>query len=306
MIKWVLAVVLLILIGFAAYLGYFVLINFYSAPTDFNVKYSENISDAGNALVYSSIKQSYDNMRFRTSRITYYFANECARDKMERMAKAFEYIQNRTGIEFYESSLGDIEITCGEEYKKEELFVAGEGGPSSVINTSLFKVISGGQIMLLYFEPPCEDKYNVELHELLHVFGFGHSDNPKSIMYNLTSCDQKVDEDVIDRLISIYRIPSLPDLYFKDVYASKRGNYLNINFTMINQGLGDAQNVVVNLTVDSNGIDKFDFDEIKIGEGRIYYAGNIKVPMNTKSIKLTIINAGEISDSNNEVVLTLD
>jgi len=306
MIKWVLMVVLLILIGFVVYLGYFVFINFYSTPTDFQVKYSENVPDTESAVLHSSVKQPYENMRFKTNKISYYFASECERDKMERMANAFDYIKNRTGIEFYESSSGEIKVTCGKEYKREELLVAGEGGPTGVINTSLFKVISGGQIMLLYSEPPCEDKYNVELHELLHVFGFGHSDNPKSIMYNLSSCDQTVDIEIINKLISLYSIPSLPDLYFTEVYASKRGNYLNINFTIRNQGLEDAHKVIVNLTVDSKAVDHFDFDKIGIGEGRIYYAGNLKVPLSTETVKLSINSEREISDSNNEVILTLD
>jgi len=306
MIKWVLAIVLVILIGFVGYLGYYVIINFYSTPSNFDVQYSNTDIGLEQGIMDSSVEQFYPNMRFRTSRISYFFGNECVRDKMERMVQAFEYITNKTGIVFYESNSGDIEVRCGQEYKKDELFVAGEGGPTSVINASLFNVIGGGQILLLYSEPPCENKFNVELHELIHVLGFGHSKNPKSVMYNLTSCDQTVDVGIINKLISLYSAPSLPDLYFTGVYASKRGNYLNLNFTVRNQGLEDAQNVVVELTGDSKVIDKFDFEIIKLGEGRIFYVENLKVPLSTKSVKLRIIGGDELSDSNNEVVLTLD
>ncbi|MBU3913278.1 MAG: matrixin family metalloprotease [Nanoarchaeota archaeon] len=304
MIKWVLVIVLVALIGVVGYLGYFVLVNLYSTPASFDVEYSNSDNIHEPDLVYSSVEQFYPNMRFKSSRISFYFGNECDTEKMERMVQAFQHIENKTGIEFYESSSGDIEIRCGTEYKKEGLFVAGEGGPTGVINGTLFSVITGGQILLLYSQS-CS--YNVEIHELLHVLGFGHSSNPKSVMYNLTSCSQVVDEDIMQELASLYSVPGLPDLYFVGISAVKRGNYLNLNFSVRNQGLEDAQGVVVELESDSGTKESFDFGEILLGEGRIFSVQNLRVSLNTKSVSLKIKSDGEeLNDANSEVLLTLE
>ena len=76
----------------------------------------------------------------------------------------------------------------------DDLFIAGEGGPTSITNTSLYNVILKGKI-LLYKKSECEEPI-VELHELLHVFGFDHSQDPNNIMFNLSSCNQEISQDI--------------------------------------------------------------------------------------------------------------
>ena len=68
---------------------------------------------------------------------------------------------------------------------------------------------------------------NVELHELLHVLGFDHSENKKSIMYQLIeSCDQILDQSIINQLKLLYAEENLPDLYFDKINVIKKGRYL--------------------------------------------------------------------------------
>lgn len=304
MIKGVLIATLIVLIGIVLYLGYFVMINFYSTPLSFRVSYNETELKTIN----SSVEQFYPNMRFKSSKISYSLGEECDEEKRENMVLAFDYLSNRTGVlKFNQQSTGDIEVRCGEEYEKEGLFVAGEGGPVLIINGSLFNVILDGQILLLYSEPPCrKEDYNVNLHELLHVFGFGHSSNPKSILYNISSCNQGLGDDIVEKLIQIYSIESLPDLYFSEINAVKKGNYLNFNFTVRNQGLETAENVSIELFTESGMEDSSNFESIEVGAGRVRYVENLRVPLKTKNIKLVIMNGRELDDTNNVALLSLE
>lgn len=296
----VLIVLLIILIGIVAYLSYFVLVNFYSAPVSLQPEYT------GSSINFSQspIEQFYPNMRFKNSSISYYFTNACPDKRKEEMVLAFRYLENATGdMSFYEQNGGEIEISCGDNYPADSggFFVAGEGGPKSVINGSLFNVILNGQIFLLSSDT-CS--YNVELHELFHVLGYmNHSQNPKDIMYNVTSCGQQVDPRMILKLRELYSFESLSDLYFDNVVAVKKGRYLNLNFTVRNQGLDTADNVSVDVLSGNSKIEEFDLGDINIGEGKIFSVENLGIPMNTESINLTARDGRELDLSNNLVNL---
>ena len=83
-------------------------------------------------------------------------------------------------------------------------------------------------IIYLYANPQNSLNCNwpaTELHELMHVFGFNHSMDSNSLMYPyLTSCNQKLDNSIIEELIRLYSIPNLPDLYFENISAIKISN----------------------------------------------------------------------------------
>lgn len=300
MLKGVLIFILIALIGVVAYLSYLASVNFYLPPKSFEIKYVEKESLGFN----DSLKQFYPNMRFKSSIISYYFGSECPQEKVTNMNKAFRYLENKTGmLKFNEQNPGDVEIRCGEQYEKEGLFVAGEGGPVTILNGTLFSVILTGQILLLYSES-CS--YNVELHELLHVLGFDHSSDPRSIMYSVSSCNQILSSDYINEIIRLYGVESLPDLYFSDVRALKRGIYLNLNMTVKNQGLDRSKEVDVSLKKDDKILDSFNLRSIDIGEGKIFTVENFRIPLGTRNIKLVIGDGRELDMDNNIAELNLE
>lgn len=298
MAKGAMIFILVILAGIVAYLGYFAFVNFYSSPSSFKVGYAgEN-----NPAVNSSVAQFYPNMRFPDKEISYYFGVECPGEKREKMTEAFYELENKTLLRFYEVSEGDIEIRCGKEYSKGSMFVAGEGGPVKVINGTKFNVILSGQILLLYSHS-CSS--NVELHELLHVLGFGHSLNPESVMYNITSCEQRLDEPIVDEINRLYKTESLPDLYLSEVSASKKGMYLSLNFSVRNQGLKDAENVEVILSGNGKTYWNEPIEEVKIGEGRIFSIENLKVSLGAERLELSVYYGKEIDYKNNNATLEI-
>jgi len=245
----------------------------------------------------SEVKQFYPNMKFNHNTISYKIDVVCDAKKRGRVISAFDELSyNVNIIKFYESQENpDIEVICDKEKEtnvNDDHFIAGEGGANEIIQTGKFNVINKG-LILLYDNSDLrtlECSYpNVELHELMHVFGFDHSSNKESLMYPyLDSCNQKLDNSIIEKLNSLYSQPNLPDLYFEDVKAIKKGIYLDFNLTIKNSGDIGAKNL--NFSV-------FDEGELvesrKIGNGTLDYGAGFIIEI--ANFKLLHRNPKEIS-----------
>lgn len=168
--------------------------------------------------------QFYPNMRFPDNNISYKINKECSLTKQNQMQRAFEIIEEKTILEFYPiPSNEEITITCQEterkteKYLKANFFIAGEGGPTEIIRLQNFSLINKGEILLIR-NSKCPNP-NIAIHELLHVLGFDHSNNPKDIMYNITECDQEISLETLNIINKIYSIPSRPDLQITNASA---------------------------------------------------------------------------------------
>lgn len=265
-----------------------------------HLNYSSSLQES-----YAEKMQFYPNMRFRTLPISFGFDPECSQRRHENVKNAFTLLEEKTILKFEpRENKPEVFIECSEKYKDEEgLFIAGHGGPKVIINSTQYSVILKGTIKL--FSESCD--YNVELHEILHVLGFDHSTNSNSIMYNVSSCDQQLTEDIINELNRLYRIESLPDLYFQNIDSFKKGRYLNINFAVINQGLVDASNFKVVLFADESRIDEFVIEGIEIGAGKVISAQNLRLPSHRiQSLSLVIDENNsikELNEDNNKIEL---
>lgn len=254
--------------------------------------------------------QYYPNMRFPNSDISYKIDSGCSSGKTSDMEKAFSELSQSTNLIFSPvDSNQEILITCSNQVRNEGngLFVAGEGGPTKVIAEDKFNIILTGEILLLS-ESACNTPI-VPLHEILHVLGFQHSANPNNIMYNITNpnCMQTLGDDIPALLNQIYSYPSLPDLEFGNTSAGMHGRYLDVNMTIMNEGLADAQPSSVGIYADGNLIKEFTLDGIKLGEGEIITLSNIFVAqININQLEMIInYNLGELDKNNNEIKLTV-
>lgn len=254
--------------------------------------------------------QYYPNLRFPSSDISYKISSECSLSKSSDMEKAFSELSQSTILRFFPADNNEeILITCSNQIKPEGngLFVAGEGGPTKVIAENKFNVILTGEILLLS-EPVCNIPL-VSLHELLHVLGFQHSTNSRNIMYSITnpSCSQILGEDIPTLLNQIYSYPSLPDLELQNISADMHGRYLNINMTIMNEGLADAQQSSIEIYADGNLIKEFDVEGIKLGEGEIITLTSIFVAqINVNQLEIvTTYNFDELEKDNNKIKLTI-
>jgi len=285
-----LLVVVVLLIG-----AYFLYLNLPGSPENLKVIIKQPKSGTGN-LSYET-KQFYPNMKFNHNSISYNIDIQCDEEKRNRMLEAFNELEERVGIiSFYPASNNpDIEVSCSEDSKhliKEDYFIAGEGGAKEIIQTGRYNVITQG-IILLHTNPQrakeC-DWPNIELHELLHVFGFAHSSNSNSLMYPyLESCNQKLDEAIIDDLKKLYSEDNLADLYFEQASAVEKGRYLDFNITVKNSGVIDADSVSLTVLDSGNKVDEFDLKDIAFGAGVSFYVENLKLKSrSSKDIELVI------------------
>ena len=221
-----------------------------------------------------------EKLRFNHNRISFYINPSCSQERKNSMLEAFSIFQNKMGIiNFYEleSPNADIIVECPDKIieVREGYMAAGEGGPSEIIETDLFNVINKGKIFI-YDDSRC-DYPIVEMHELLHVFGFNHTDNPKSAMYPISDCEQRITSDMVETIQSLYTVVPLTDIYIQNLSATKSGRYLDFNITIKNEGLLDAP--PTKLTIFSKGklIDEIEIEGIKIGAGRTIQIRNMKM-----------------------------
>lgn len=250
--------------------------------------------------VSEKLEMFYPNMRFASNSLSFGFAGECTPNKKERVYEAFEIISNETKILSFKETLDNpiITIFCSEVEKEttENTYVAGEGGPEKLLNSTLYPLIGGGRVYLYGTKGGSDCEYPVvEIHELMHVFGFNHITNKSSILYPYLDCDQRFDAEIISELIRLYSIEPKAELKIKNATASKSGIYLNFNIEIENIGLIDAKNSVLEIQTNENSIiDEFELDDIEPGTTQTLKVQNLKLPSrNTNEIVIEIKTSTE-------------
>lgn len=246
-------------------------------------------------------------MKFNHNNISYRIDPYCNTKRKEKIKKAFQEITNQAPIITFKESFSkaDIEVSCSKapesEPTDEKHLIAGEGGAKEIIQTKRNYIITKG-VVYLYDNndnkmKTTECEYpNIELHELMHVFGFDHSENKNSLMYPiLESCDQIIDQSIINQLKKLYSQKNLADIYFENISATKKGRYLDYNFTIKNSGSIDSENVTLTILDNNKVIEEKDLGKLKFGAG---------ITITTTNLKLAHLNPDEIKfiiDKDNKI-----
>jgi len=256
-----------------------------------------------------NVSQFYPNMKFNHNSISYKIDGNCNNEKKQRITEAFIELAEKIGvINFYPVSENhDIEVSCTENFKdaiKKDFFIAGEGGAREIIQTGRYNIILNG-IILLFANPQKAVKCNwpnIEIHELIHVFGFDHSQNKESLMYPyLETCDQKLDDSIINKLKELYSEENLPDLYFSNLSVIKKGRYLDFNMTIQNSGSIDAKNAKLAIMDDGEIAETLNLSDLKFGAGIFMEIKNLKlIHRNPNEIKFLIDPSNSIKEINEE------
>ncbi len=269
------------------------------------LKIKQNIKNLPD--VSSEIKMFYPNMRFTHNNLTYSFES-CNEEKQKKMKQAFLEISSRTPLTFTETikENADIQIGCSDDYleKEKNIFIAGEGGPSEILNSSWYPAILKGKIQL--YDSKCDEPV-VELHELLHVFGFDHINKTDYIMYPYVNCNFHLNQEYINILNNLYSVPAKPELHFDSLNAVKKGSYLDFDVWVANQGLTKATNVKLKISSNKGEIKSFNLQEIPFGLRKNIKVTNVKLPSrNIEQIQFKIITSeNEYSKENNIAIATL-
>ncbi len=298
--------ILILLIVALVFSGYYIYQNFPRESIPFKSFNLEETNITDNTL---PSKQFYLRMRYQDKVINYNIADTCSTEKATSMKEALDTIDSLTVLSFKPVSKANsvLNILCSDispEAEEENHFVAGEGGPSRVLDSKLYSVILEGKIAL-YREETCKNS-NVATHELLHALGFDHNNNKKSILYPTLDCDQKIDDEIIESINKLYKDESLPDLVFSTANASKGGKYLNFHIEVLNQGLQPSKAINVSIYADGVFVETFELKEISIGAKKILDVENLKIPLNSKKIEFVIDaenKVPEIYENNNKITL---
>ncbi len=281
-LDFLILLLLLILFGLGTYVFW---LNY---PGD-SLQYKEYKFNASNA-VYPSGVQFYSNMRYKDRVISYSISESCDLSKRNDVEEAFLIISDKSVLEFErKNSEGEIKILCSDIAPKpdeERHFVAGEGGPSEIINTSNYAVIFSGKVSL-YRENECNNP-NIALHEILHALGFDHNNNQRSIMYPITECNQEIDNYIIEEINRLYEIDSKPDLFIERAFVNRSGRYLNFEISIGNFGLRDSHDARLVIYADGEFVKDFNLEEIEIGTRKIWTVENLRIPRNAETISFVI------------------
>lgn len=277
-------ILIILVVGLLAYFGYIVYSNIPGDPERGSVSFENPTDDVNENVNLSAVNQFYPNMKFNHKQILYTLDINCPIKTKERMLMAFDELSSQVSVLSFKEvvSSPDIEVSCSEEDKpsiSEDYFVAGEGGAKEIIQTGKFNVINGGIILLYEDKEGLDCNYpSIELHELLHVFGFDHSDEEGILMYPyLESCDQVLDTSIIEKLEELYSSENLPDLYFSEVVAIRKGKYLDFNLTIKNAGVKDISSVNFSIFDEGEFVESKKIGEIKYGAGIFIEITNFKL-----------------------------
>lgn len=305
---------MIVLVGLIGFAGYLIYLNFPGEEKSFEVTgFFEDDLPESNAS--SELIQFYPNMRFNHNDISYRYFSQCGNEKRDWMRSAFDEISEKNDnlITFYETtdSTPDIILSCSGESIREagDTFIAGEGGPSKFYKLEPYSLIEEGEIV--FNEDKSDDdceKPIVELHELLHVFGYDHFANKDSVLYPYYSCKQVLDETVINDLIRLYSVEPKSEMSLHNVSANKSGRYLDFNIAIQNSGLVSADNVEVIVIATDKEVERFEMDTIDSGTTTILEIGNLNLPSRSvKKISFEVVtSSAEYSSSGNKVELEIE
>ena len=298
----------------------FVIENLPKEPVELKVNYLE--PESLDFIEYGAVPIFAEDMRFNHNLISYSIEEECDSSRKGYMIEAFNIFADAVKVvSFYEvEENSDIKVGCSDEFIEigDNLFAAGEGGPSRIINTSGFKVIEEGKVLLyntlsghknLRAGGKDCDYPVVALHELGHVFGFDHSDDPKNIMYDTLDCGQRMSDDMVELMVELYSIEALADARIESIDGIVRGRYLDFNISILNEGLVGIGEIDLTILADGEEVDVIELGELEIGYGRTLRVENMKLPRSSVEVVEFILDSSdrvrELDERNNVVSMTV-
>ncbi len=265
--------------------------------------------------VFGSVQQFYPNIRFPEKEITYALDPACDTKKEENIITAFSILSAKTVLKFI-PEMGKkeprIRVLCSDispNSDKRGHFVAGEGGPSELVNVSEYYVILESKISLYRTDSCSEPK--VALHEILHALGFNHTSDSQSIMYPISFCNQQLDESIIQEINRLYSVPSYPDLTIDSVNVNRVGSYLMFQINVSNVGFYPVYEANVSVYENGKFIKSFSLTDypLPIGSTKILSVKNLKVSKDSTNFEFFVESynpRSEIRVDNNRMEVVLE
>lgn len=283
---------------------------------EINSNLTSSITSTTPPRVFASNPLLFANIRWAKMPLSVYIvAENCTSQQAQEVtdAEGIWYQKTNGLISFTgasSSSNADVVVDCltdASSIREGRTIVrkVGEGGPSSVYDTGMFNLTTKGKIYLFSSAAGCTQPI-IAIHEMGHVLGLDHSENPSSVMYPYEDCDQKITPDIISTLQALYSYPAKSDLYFSQASASQKDFYLSINMTIKNEGLVPSAPAFVSVQVNGKEVKSIPLDSIKPAQGYEYSLTNLFVSNQVSELKLAIDTQNatdELLKTNNIVTL---
>ncbi len=93
----------------------------------------------------------------------------------------------------------------------------------------------------------------------------------------IESCDQILDQSIINQLKLLYAEENLPDLYFDKINVIKRGRYLDFNLTVKNSGSINSGEVFLTILDEDSIIEQRNLGTFDLGAGITLATTNLKL-----------------------------
>lgn len=171
-----------------------------------NNSISEEIQEGYRAIIS-------DEKHWAKMPVTFNFSNieNCGEFQIYRIFKAISEIENATNLSvsfIQKNKSGEITFHCYKNFEAPTtpgLIQSGEASwkliENEIIKADINFYNTGGG----YYNGGCRNYPDVEIHEILHGFGFQHTNASYNIMNPVGSyCPTKINQDIIDKLTSIY------------------------------------------------------------------------------------------------------
>jgi len=172
---------------------------------DYNLQINESTQELNNSLIIiNEIEDNFSNidtLHWTHMPIIYKFSegDVCREIRKNKILLAFNEITDLTNgtVYFKEGEDYDLLLSCSNSLKDEQRLVEGywittlgEGGINSISENRILEAIANFYPVI----DSCGYYPFVEIHEILHCFGYGHNDKKAcSIMSSYSDCKSKYD-----------------------------------------------------------------------------------------------------------------
>lgn len=150
---------------------------------------------------------SMSNPRWYTNRLTFSMEGNCSATQRDKMLESMSYLvkNTRTSLNFAEVTDGcpDIIIRCAGPSVVIDLEEGIGEANVTYVHEGYYSVITKAELQFPADDNLCSRPV-VQLHELLHAFGFKHSSEPTDIMYIRFGCLQDIRSGMKSDLAQIY------------------------------------------------------------------------------------------------------